>query len=153
MNEQQNCYPESADDERLHAQFTAYFITALRRSKARYLLGKYRDKKVVTSLDELLEHPESSGKPQLVTYPAELEQIFETGALEDILSNDRLLVAVLKLSDRERKILNLRIVHHMKHAEIASILGVRQNTVEQGYSRAIRKLRLYLEGGEENEWI
>lgn len=87
----------------------------------------------------------------LSVYEDEVERIFRNGALEEVICNDQLLVAVLKLSDRERKILNLHLVHKMKHAEIAAILGLRTNTVEQCYSRTIKKLRRYMEEEGEDE--
>lgn len=146
MKENIENLPESIDDERLHAQFTAYFITALRRSKTKYLMKKHRDRQNVVSLDELLERPSGERLPEpLITYPA--DEFSLEDALEDIICNDKLLVAILKLNDRKRKILNLRLVHKMKHAEIASILGLRKGTVEQAYIRTIRKLRRDLEGG------
>ena len=41
MKENIENLPESIDDERLQGQFTAYFITALRRSKTKYLMKKH----------------------------------------------------------------------------------------------------------------
>ena len=146
MKENIENLPESIDDERLHGQFTAYFITALRRSKTKYLIKKHPDRQNVVSLDELLERPSGERLPEpLITYPA--DGISLEDALEEVICNDKLLMAILKLSDRERKILNLHLVHKMKHAEIASILGLRKNTVEQAYARTIRKLRGDMEGG------
>ena len=152
MKENIENLPESIDDERLHGQFTAYFITALRRRKTKYLMKKHQDRQNVVSLDELLERPLGERLPEaLITYPTDGFSLED--ALEDIICNDKLLVAILKLNDRERKILNLYLVHKMKHAEIASILGLRKNTVEQAYARTIRKLRHDLEGGRQDEGI
>ena len=112
---------------------------------------------MVTSLDELLDRQEEMpGGPldkNLAVYEDEVERILRDGALEEVICNDQLLIAVLKLSDRERKILNLHLVHKMKHAEIAAILGLRQNTVEQCYARTLKKLRRYMEEEGEDERV
>lgn len=153
MEDNKNIQTEEAEDERLHNQFTAYFLTALRRRKAKYLLKYYEHQRMVTSLEELLDRQEElPGEPldeKLTFHQDEVDLIFQEGALEEVICGDQLLVAILKLSDRERKILNLHLIHKMKHAEIAAILGLRQNTVEQCYSRTIKKLRRYMEGEED----
>lgn len=155
MEDNRKALEEAAEDERLHNQFTAYILTALRRRKAKYLAKYFLDRRMVTSLDELLDRQEElPGEPldkSLAVYEDEVEQILREGALEEVICNDQLLIAILKLSDRERKILNLHLVHKMKHSEIAAILGLRQNTVEQCYSRTIKKLRRYMEGEGKDE--
>lgn len=147
----------SADDERIHNQFTAYVLIALKRRKSKYLMKYVSEKRMVISLDELLEkQAQAPGKPlsrELVTYQDALEQFLVEGALEDMICNDQLMVAILKLSDRERKILNLHLVHKMKHAEIAAILDLKTNTVEQCYARTIKKLRKDMAGEMDNEGI
>lgn len=153
MEDNRNIQAGEAEDERIHNQFTAYFLTALRRRKAKYLAKYYEHQRMVTSLDELLDRQEElPGEPldeKLTFYQDEVDFILREGALEEVICSDQLLVAILKLSDRERKILNLHLVHKMKHAEIAAILGLRQNTIEQCYSRTIKKLRRYMEGEED----
>ena len=150
MEDNRNILAEEAEDERLHNQFTAYFLTALRRRKGKYLMKYYEHRRMVTSLDELLDRQGPSDK-NLAVYEDEVERILRDGALEEVICSDQLLIAVLKLSDRERKILNLHLVHKMKHAEIAAILGLRTNTVEQCYARTIKKLRRYMEEEGEDE--
>ena len=155
MEDNRNILAEEAEDERLHNQFTAYFLTALRRRKGKYLMKYYEHQRMVTSLDKLLDRQEEMpGGPldkNLAVYEDEVERILRDGALEEVICSDQLLIAVLKLSDRERKILNLHLVHKMKHAEIAAILGLRTNTVEQCYARTIKKLRRYMEEEGEDE--
>ena len=55
MEDNRNILAEEAEDERLHNQFTAYFLTALRRRKGKYLMKYYEHRRMVTSLDELLD--------------------------------------------------------------------------------------------------
>lgn len=71
--------------------------------------------------------------------------------MEEVICSDQLSIAVLKLSNRERKSLNLHLVCKMKYAEIAAILGLRTNTVERCYARTIKKLRRYMEEEGEGE--
>lgn len=40
----------------------------------------------------------------LAVYEDEVERILRDGALEEVICSDQLLIAVLKLSDRERKV-------------------------------------------------
>ncbi len=155
MEDNRNILTEEIEDERLHNQFTAYFLTALRRRKAKYLMKYYEHQRMVTSLDELLDRQERLPggllDEGLTFYQDEVVLIFQESALEEVICNDQLLVAILKLSDRERKVLNLHLVHKMKHAEIAAILGLRTNTVEQCYARTIKKPRRYMEEEGEGE--
>ena len=141
----------SCNEDEVHYRFTAYVVTAIRRSKMRYLVKKRKHESLL-SLDQLLE--ENGDQVQLDvdafadgTYSAEFQEIFETGVLEEIIGNDSLLAAVLKLSDRERKILNLRLLQNMKHEEIGDLLGIKKATAEKCYQRALAKLRNYLEEG------
>lgn len=153
MEDNKNIQTEEAEDERFHRQFTAYFLIALRRRKAKYLAKYYERQRMITSLDELLDrqeaYPNTPLDKGLTFYQDEVELIFQEDALEELICGNQLLVAILKLSDRERKILNLHLIHKMKHAEIAAILELRQNTVEQCYSRTIKKLKKYMEGEED----
>ena len=143
-------YTYQTEDESLHNLFTAYVVTAIRRQKAQYLMKKSREQKMVVSLDELLES--NKVDPALITFFDEMDRLFDSEAtLENIICNDMLLIGILKLSDRERRILNLRLVRKMKHEEIADLLGLNKKTVEKAYERLINKLRAYMRGekGEE----
>jgi len=143
-------YTYQTEDESLHNLFAAYVVTAIRRQKARYLMKKSREQKMVVSLDEMLES--NMVDPALITFFDEMDRLFDSEAtLENIICNDMLLIGILKLSDRERRILNLRLVRKMKHEEIADLLGLNKNTVEKAYERLIKKLRAHMRGekGEE----
>jgi len=143
-------YTYQTEDESLHNLFTAYVVTAIRRQKAQYLMKKSREQKMVVSLDEMLES--NMVDPALITFFDEMDRLFDSEAtLENIICNDMLLIGILKLSDRERRILNLRLVRKMKHEEIADLLGLNKKTVEKAYERLIKKLRAHMRGekGEE----
>ena len=138
-------YTYQTEDESLHNLFTAYVVTAIRRQKAQYLMKKSREQKMVVSLDEMLES--NMVDPALITFFDEMDRLFDSEAtLENIICNDMLLIGILKLSDRERRILNLRLVRKMKHEEIADLLGLNKKTVEKAYERLIKKLRAHMRG-------
>jgi RNA polymerase sigma factor (sigma-70 family) len=133
------------EDKAVENRFTAYVITAIRNQKIMYSMKNAKDIRFLQSLDEMLDH---GLHPQpLVVGFEEYEQMLDgKSALESVICNDKLLIAILKLSDRERRILNLHLIHKMKHGEIADLLGLRQNTVEKAYSRLIGKLRGHMRG-------
>lgn len=56
--------------------------------------------------------------------------------------------ALARLSDRERRVVLLHAVTGMKHREIASVLKMPLATVLSQYHRALKKLRVQLEGEE-----
>lgn len=134
-------------DEQAYASFTNYVKKAIEGGRKRYIAKKYRSKMV--SLEELL----SRDDPALAVEDPELELVLDNmESLEQVICNDALLVAILRLSDRERRIMNLRLVHKMKHREIADLLGVTTNTVELCYARSIKKLREYLKEDRDEEF-
>lgn len=65
---------------------------------------------------------------------------------EDIEENQDLKTALLKLSDKERTILNLSIVAGFKSAEIGEKLHMNHNTVRSIQSRALLKMKEMLMG-------
>lgn len=143
-----NTYVNQNEDEIL-ARFTCYVTTALRNGKIRYLSRKSRDSRNL-SLDELLDHvdePDIQSDLELITYNS-FDGLFNNEAtLEDMISNDSLLIAILKLNDRERRIINLHLLQKMKFSDIADLLDMKKKTAEKCYERAIKKIRSHLEGG------
>lgn len=57
--------------------------------------------------------------------------------------------ALARLSDRERQVVLLHAVAGLKHREIASVLQAPLATVLSQYHRALKKLKVYLEGEEQ----
>jgi RNA polymerase sigma factor (sigma-70 family) len=138
-------YLHLSEDENIHNRFTAYVVTALRNQKMQYMMKQSRYERQTVSLDEMLEMPEI---PAALMAPFDdmVNMLDNDSALESIICNDTLLTGILKLSDRERRILNLRMLHKMKHAEIADLLGLNLKTVEKAYERLIKKLRVHMGG-------
>ncbi len=147
---EQYYYAHLSEDENVHNRFTAYVLTALRNRRTNYLVKKSRDERNTVSLEEMLAMPEID--PALVIPCDELALILDNeSTLESVICNDALLVGILKLSDRERRILNLRFIQKMKHAEIADLLGLNGKTVEKAYERLIKKLRAHMGGDKAGE--
>lgn len=140
--DRQNDYRERTDEE-VHGIFTKYVRKAIEGARITYIQKKYHNRAI--SLEGLLE----SAPDTLAFDDPSLELVLDNmESLEQIICNDSLLVAILRLNDRERRIMSLRLVHKMKHREIADLLGVTPHTVEKSYSRSIMKLREYLEEGK-----
>lgn len=76
----------------------------------------------------------------------ELENSLDFSAVEN--NEDRLLLdaAFSILSDEERQIVILHANTGMKHREIAVLLKLPLSTVLSKYNRALKKLRIYMEG-------
>lgn len=144
-------YP--SEDEIIHQRFTAYVIAAIRNQKTSWLSKKSKDAKMLVSLEEMLEYGEFDPAFIAEGFDEENERLWDNSiTLESIICNDKLLIGILKLSERERKILNLHLIQKMKHGEIADFLGLKRNTVEQAYSRLIKKLRLHMKGVRDEEF-
>ncbi len=92
--------------------------------------GKLRARKNDLSLDEALNENE--------------EAFSRIDSTEERLTLE---AALTVLSDEERKILALRALSGLKSREIASLLRLPLGTVLSKYSRALKKLKEHLEGG------
>ena len=67
----------------------------------------------------------------------------------EVTAEDRqvLSAALFALTDQERRVVLLHAVSGMKHREIAALLQIPLATVLSKYHRALKKLRIQLEGG------
>ena len=126
-----------ANDADVRNVFTAYVESAISRCKTRYLYKKYEYEKEMLLLDKL-EWDKFVDTTELV--PFSFDEMDEESIIDSI-ENDNLLISVLKLSEKERKILNLHAVYKMKHSEIADILEEPMGTVAWRYRQAIKTLR------------
>ena len=122
--------------------FTAYVMKALRRCKAEYLRKEYRYRVSMILVDECMRDRFAT---EADTVPLCFEERNRDNIIECI-GNDKLLLAVLKLTERERKILSLKVAYKMTHVEIAELLGLSCSVVEKAYQRAILKIRKKLKG-------
>lgn len=122
--------------------FTAYVEKSLSRCKIKYLSKKYEYEKEFLYLDEV-EWDKFVDETNIV--PFSFDEMDEESIINSI-ENDNLFISILKLNEKERKILNLHAVYKMKHREIADILGMSKNAVEKNYQRTIEKIRNDMRG-------
>ena len=132
-----------ANDADVRNVFTAYVESAISRCKTRYLYKKYEYEKEMLLLDKL-EWDKFVDTTELV--PFSFDEMDEESIIDSI-ENDNLLISVLKLSEKERKILNVHAVYKMKHSEIADILEMSQSSVQKSYQRTIAKIKNDMRGG------
>ena len=122
--------------------FTAYVEKSLSRCKTKYLSKKYEYEKELLFLDAV-EWDKFVDETNIV--PFSFDEMDEESIINSI-ENDNLLISILKLNEKERKILNLHAVYKMKHREIADTLGMTKNAVEKNYQRTIEKIRNEMRG-------
>lgn len=122
--------------------FTAYVEKSLSRCKMKYLSKKYEYEKEFLFLDKV-EWDKFVDETNIV--PFSFDEMDEESIINSI-ENDNLLISILKLNEKERKILNLHAVYKMKHREIADTLGMTKNAVEKNYQRTIEKIRNDMRG-------
>lgn len=96
------------------------------------------------AMSRLREHKRSSDIPE-----DEWQMLYVESPA--VTSEDRLVLesALKGLSDDDRQIVMLHAVSGMKHAEIAEMLDMPLSTVLSKYSRARKKLKSLIEGGEQ----
>jgi len=135
-------------DEDVRNVFTAYVIRALQRCKFKYLYRKNEYEKRNISLSDSEWDKFTNG---LDYVPFSFEEINENNIVDSI-ENDNLLIAILKLNEKERKILNLHAVYKMKHSEIADFLGLTKSSVEKTYQRVLAKIKKCMRGDENEEF-
>lgn len=78
----------------------------------------------------------------------EMEDAMEYSYVTETTDRMVLEAAMNILKERERTILLLHLVGGIKHREIAASLGIPLSTVLSGYNRALKKMRVYIEGKE-----
>ena len=111
------------------ASFSAYLYTIVRNR----ILNQLRD---LSNQDKLREQILS----QAVNYTNETK--------DEIIANDLLQFisrALQQLTPRQREIFQMSRERQMSHREIAEVLGISVNTVQESISISLRTLRTYLE--------
>ncbi|MDF2566917.1 MAG: Sigma-70, region 4 [Oscillospiraceae bacterium] len=122
--------------------FTAYVHRSLHRERIKYV------KK--TTAQHFVEIPISDfsdlSTEDAYTFPNSVDDLFFEHSVElETLDNKKLSYAILKLSDRDRKILFLHVLDGYKHAEIANMLRLSSAAVQKAYWRSIKYLRCNME--------
>ena len=111
------------------ASFSAYLYTIVRNR----ILNQLRD---LSNQDKLREQILS----QAVNYTNETKDEIIANDLRQFISR-----ALQQLTPRQREIFQMSRVRQMSHREIAEVLGISVNTVQESISMSLRTLRTYLE--------
>ena len=111
------------------ASFSAYLYTIVRNR----ILNQLRD---LSNQDKLREQILS----QAVNYTNETKDEIIANDLRQFISR-----ALQQLTPRQREIFQMSRERQMSHREIAEVLGISVNTVQESISMSLRTLRTYLE--------
>lgn len=111
------------------ASFSAYLYTIVRNR----ILNQLRD---LSNQDKLREQILS----QAVNYTNETKDEIIANDLRQFISR-----ALQQLTPRQREIFRMSRERQMSHREIAEVLGISVNTVQESISISLRTLRTYLE--------
>lgn len=111
------------------ASFSAYLYTIIRNR----ILNQLRD---LSNQDKLREQILS----QAVNYTNETKDEIIANDLRQFISR-----ALQQLTPRQREIFQMSRERQMSHREIAEVLGISVNTVQESISISLRTLRTYLE--------
>ncbi|MCH5249957.1 MAG: sigma-70 family RNA polymerase sigma factor [Lachnospiraceae bacterium] len=108
------------------------WMSAIARNMAIDYLRKYRKEEATELLDDI-ESEEFSGKTVEHDSPVEREVIADVSIKE----------ALSGLKEKERQIINMKILGEMTFQEIAEVLNIPLGTVTWRYRNAVNKLRRY----------
>lgn len=120
----------------LQNQFTAYLVTAIRRSKIQYLRAKAKLHQYELSL-ELDDY-----RREFQTEPDLLDQLPLLAQLED----RRLQSALEQVKERDLYILFSRVLEERSFVELADELGIGYKAVTAIYYRLVNKIKKELGG-------
>lgn len=131
-------------------RLTAYLVTTVTNKKAKYLMKSSKVQKAEYANEDLLEKNYIGFEAQFQAYINEeaMEQYEDWEKLQEMLSmieSDKLLKAICKLKDRDRKILFGRVFGELTFGELAEQLKMESKQVEMAYFYVIRKIRKNME--------
>lgn len=119
-------------------RFTAYLVKAVQRQKYQYLKKLFQHQEQESIVDPM-ENPE--------LWPEEVDMLTGLPPLAQI-ENQRLLYALVSLTERERYILLAHILDERNFTALAGELGLGYKGTAAIYYRAVQKVRRSMGGGE-----
>lgn len=129
----------SDEDHILQNQFTAYLVTALRRTKVKHIRKKrYRQYEV--PLDYLNEHDGLMILSDLLTKLPVIEQ----------LENEKLVKILKTYNEQSVHIFIEKVIGDKSFVEIADTMGLSYNSVQMRYYRILKKLRKELDKNDKH---
>lgn len=131
-------------------RFTAYLVTAVKNKRAKYMTYKNKVQEVEHVHMDLLEKKYTAFEAQFQVYinedtAVDYENWNKSQNLLFMIESERLLKALYKLKDRDRKILFGRVFGELTFAELAEQFGMETKQAEMAYFYVIRKIRKSLE--------
>jgi RNA polymerase sigma factor (sigma-70 family) len=130
-------------------RFTSYVSSSLYFHSVNFdkKIRLHRGRQLLT-LDQPLSGDEDGTFKDMIAEPEEPLTITEQ-SLEDVISDERLLQAYRKLTEKQKRILDLAYVKELSDTEIASLLRVSQQAVSKSHRKALAKLKEQLQKGEQ----
>ena len=137
-------YNGESRDQAIRNAFTAYFQTAITRHKRQY---EEKLKKIQSheSLYEPIELNKIGGSV------CDLEDIIDdtratqvNRTLERLISHNLLLASVLKLPERDKRLILLRTIMQYPFATVARKLGMSEDAAKKAHARAFQRVRAAL---------
>jgi RNA polymerase sigma factor (sigma-70 family) len=143
----EDCLNEAFKAHYFGIRFTSYVSSSLYFHSVNFdkKIRLHRGRQLLT-LDQPLGGDEDGTFKDMIPDSGELVTLPEQ-SLEDAISDDALLAAFRKLTDRQREILDLAYVKKMSDTEIAKVLRVSQQAVSKSHRNALARLREELQKG------
>jgi RNA polymerase sigma factor (sigma-70 family) len=143
----EDCLNEAFKAHYFGIRFTSYVSSSLYFHSVNFdkKIRLHRGRQLLT-LDQPLGGDEDGTFKEMIPDSGEPVTLPEQ-SLEDAISDDALLAAFRKLTDRQREILDLAYVKEMSDTEIAKILRVSQQAVSKSHRNALARLREELQKG------
>lgn len=120
-----------SDREILQNQFTAYVKRAIHNKRIRYLMQQNKYSAVEIGLSDVEAYVHDSRN--------DMDSFMDMEAMRQALQTIR---------DKERYIILARVIEEKSVSEIAEEMGLSYRSVTSLYYRGMQRLRLLLEGGE-----
>jgi RNA polymerase sigma factor (sigma-70 family) len=143
----EDCLNEAFKAHYFGIRFTSYVSSSLYFHSVNFnkKIRLHRGRQLLT-LDQPLGGDEDGSFKDMIPDSGETFTLPEQ-SLEDAISDDALLAAFRRLTDRQREILDLAYMKGMNDTEIAASLGVSQQAVSKSHRNALARLREQLQKG------
>lgn len=137
----------------VQGRFTLYLQAALKNSKGNYLLKKAKVKGNEVSVEEYEDVADYEAQDFLTQIEYATYKIFD-GAMEmklllDQITDNRLIQALVGLSEQQKNIILLRIFYEKSFEDIGKIVNMPGKKAENTYFNTIKKIRKMLGGNRD----
>lgn len=138
-------------------RFTAYLVAAVTNQRIHYMERKRHLQNLELVQSDLLEKKYLDFEEQYHDYVAEqtkfiMEDWEKLEELLVLLESEKLIKAVRRLKERDRKLLFARVFGELSFTELGEKFGMKPKQAEMAYYYVIRKLRKELEVNTKREF-